>query len=189
VSMDNSIKDLIIPKSDQLNADQLLTGKMIIKITSVNKVQGDAQPLVVHYEGENGRPFKPCKTARRQIALCWGETLSDYIGKSLELYTEPSVRWAGKEVGGIRICGASDIAGSALKQVLSESKGSKKEYMVRKIEIAAPIDHAASLKACKTLDDLTAAWDKIPKQQRVQFAAVKDKVKADLSNPLGDMIG
>jgi len=45
------------------------------------------------------------------------------------------------------------------------------------------------LKACKTLDDLTAAWDKIPKQQRVQFAAVKDKVKADLSNPLGDMIG
>ena len=186
MSMKNSIKDLIIPKSDQLNADQLLTGKMVIKITAVKKVS-DAQPLIIHYEGEDGRPFKPCKTARRQIAICWGETLSDYVGKSLELYNEPTVRWAGKEVGGIRICGASDISGSAQKQVLSEARQLRKEYMVRNLGASEkPTDHAASIRACKTLDELVAAWNAIPKEQMAKYVAVKDEIKAALSN---DMIG
>ena len=61
--MNATVEDLratIVPKSDQLNAEQLLSGPMTIRVTEVRVSDSAEQPVVVHYEGDDGRPYKPC---------------------------------------------------------------------------------------------------------------------------------
>ena len=57
----------IAPKSNQLNADDLIGGRSItIKITKVSGVAGE-QPICINYEGDNGKPYYPCKSMRRVL--------------------------------------------------------------------------------------------------------------------------
>lgn len=90
-------------KSDQLNADDLIVGHKTIKITDVEIDPNAEQRFIVHYEGEDGRPWKPALTVARQLARLLGDSESKWIGHHVELYRDESVKWAGEEVGGIRI--------------------------------------------------------------------------------------
>lgn len=100
----------IVPKSDQLNADDLIGGiKKIIKITGVNIAMGE-QPVSIHYEGDNGKPWKPCKSMRRVLVHAWGDNPDSYIGRYVELYTDIKVKFGGHEVGGLRISRMSHIS-------------------------------------------------------------------------------
>lgn len=62
----------IEPNSDQLNADDLLTGPRTITITDVKVREGSDQPVSVFYEGDNGKPYKPGKSMRRLMIAVWG---------------------------------------------------------------------------------------------------------------------
>ena len=99
---------VIQPRSDQMNSDDLVAGPKTIRITGVDIKAGE-QPISVHYEGDNGKPWKPCKTTARLMVAAWGPDASQYKGRSLTLYRDPSVKWAGLEVGGIRISHMSHI--------------------------------------------------------------------------------
>jgi len=57
-------------KSDQLNADDLIGNSRTIKIKGVKVIAGD-QPVVISYEGDEGKPWKPCKGMRRIMAGLW----------------------------------------------------------------------------------------------------------------------
>ena len=48
----------IVPKSDQLNSDDLIGRNLTIKVTQVSILAGD-QPVAVHYEGDEGKPYTP----------------------------------------------------------------------------------------------------------------------------------
>lgn len=128
--MTNDMKQAIIPKSDQLNADDLLTGPITIKITGVTVRGGQEQPVSINYEGDNGKPYKPCKSMCRCMVAVWGPDSSAYVGKSMTLYCDPKVKWAGMEVGGLRISHMSDI-GSAMTMALTTTKGSRKPFTVK----------------------------------------------------------
>ena len=93
----------IVAKSDQTNADDLIGGPITIKINAVKVTPGADQPVVINYENDNGKPWKPCKGMCRVLVAIWGKNAEDYIGKSLTLFREPTVKWAGKEAGGIQI--------------------------------------------------------------------------------------
>lgn len=132
--MNFDITNSIQAKSDQLNADDLITAPRTIKISDIT--QGNAEnPVIVHYEGDNGRPFKPCKTVLRIIGAGWGNMTGEWVSKSLVLYCDPTVVYAGKEVGGIRIQAMSDIS-KRLKISLSKTRGKKIEHI---IDILAPV--------------------------------------------------
>lgn len=119
----------IQPKSDQLNADDLIGGNRIIHIRDVRVSDAPDQPASVFYEGDNGKPWKPCKTMRKLMAHCWGLDESLFIGRSLELYRDESVTWAGEAVGGIRIKAMSHI--NERKRVsLQLSKNKKMPFSV-----------------------------------------------------------
>lgn len=126
----NDMSKAIIPKSDQLNADDLIAGPMTIKITEVTIRGGQEQPVSIHFEGDNGKPWKPCKSMSRVLVANWGADAKKYIGRSLSLYREPTVKWAGMEVGGIRISHMSDID-SAMTMALTATKGSRKPFTVK----------------------------------------------------------
>lgn len=121
---------IIQPKSDQINADDLLSGPRTIKITNVDVNPGVEQPCTVHYEGENGRPFKPCKSMARVMVLVWGADSKQYAGKSMTLYHDPEVKWGGMKVGGIRISHMSDMKSNA-PLMLTVTRGKKAPYSVK----------------------------------------------------------
>jgi len=118
-------------KSDQLNADDLIGGPITIKITKVSVVDGDK--AVLNYEGDNGRPYKPCKTMCRIMTSAWGTDGDSYIGQRLTLYRDPTVIWGGKEVGGIRISHMSGID-TAMSMSLTATRGKKAAYIVEPLE-------------------------------------------------------
>jgi hypothetical protein len=117
----------IVAKSDQLNADDLIGGDKVITITDVRQGSTVEQPVKIFYEG--GQPWLPCKTMRRVLVSAWGPDAAQYIGRSLQLYRDPSVKWAGKDVGGIRIRAMSDIK-NPMVMALTVTRGAKKPFQV-----------------------------------------------------------
>lgn len=100
----------IIPKSDQLNADDLISGSKTIKIRDVKAGADETQPVSIYFHGDNNKPFKPCKSMRRVLVQLWGADGLQFIGKRITLFRDDTVKWAGVEIGGIRISHASHIA-------------------------------------------------------------------------------
>lgn len=96
-------------KVDQLTADELLAGPRKILITKVTGNDSPEQPVSIHFEGDNGKPFKPCKTMRRVLMHMWGRDASQFVGRSLVLYRDDTVKFGGLQVGGVRISQASHI--------------------------------------------------------------------------------
>jgi len=106
-----SFAKTLAPKSDQLNADDLLGGAIDITITAVKVDLRDKenQPTWISYQGDNGKPYKPCKQMRHVIFRVWGDDEKTFVGKSMRLYRDDSVTMKGEVVGGIRISHMSHI--------------------------------------------------------------------------------
>ncbi len=119
----------IIAKSDQLNADDLIGKSVTIKITKVSAVAGE-QPIAIHFEGDNGKPFMPCKTIRRLLVGVWGADASLYPGRSLTLYRDETVTFGGMAVGGIRVSHMSHID-KPMTMILTATKKTKKPFTVQ----------------------------------------------------------
>jgi hypothetical protein len=127
----NEIVDMsrfVEAKSDQLNSDDLIGAPRTITITSVSGCDGD-QPIAIHYEGDGGKPFKPCKTIRRVMLAIWGRYASEYVGRSMTIYRDDSVTFGGLNVGGIRISHMSDLDKETVVVVM-KSKGKKAGFKV-----------------------------------------------------------
>lgn len=145
----NDMAAAIVPKSDQLNADDLISGPISITITGTSVRPGTEQPVAIAFSGDNGKPWKPCKSMSRVLVTAWGPDSSKYVGKSLTLYRDPKVTWGGMEVGGIRISHMSDI-GQPLTMALTAAKQSRRPYTVKPLTV----DRKSSLDAPKAkLDD------------------------------------
>lgn len=132
--MNDSLADTITPKSDQLNADDLLTSPMTVTIKSVSRGSPD-QPIICELV-EFDRPYKPCKSMRRVMIATWGDKGSDWVGQRVTLYNDPSVKFGGVEVGGIRISHISGIE-QPTKFNLTTTRGKRGAYHVEPIQIAA----------------------------------------------------
>jgi len=126
----NDMSSVIIPKSDQINADDLIAGPLTITITEVEIRPGTEQPVTIRYVGDNGKPWRPCKSMSRVLVAAWGPDASKYAGRAVKLYRDPSVKWAGMEVGGIRISEMSDID-KPMVLALTETKKTRKPYTVK----------------------------------------------------------
>lgn len=122
------ISKTIVSKSDQLNADDLIGGAIKVQVKKVTKGPAD-QPVIIHISG-GYQPFKPSKTARRVLASQWGTETDEWLGRWMELYRDESVKWAGEEVGGIRVSGLSHIDKAATLS-LATSRGKKANQRVR----------------------------------------------------------
>ena len=173
----SDMKPVIEPKSDQLNADDLIAGEITVTISKVSIRGGPEQPVAVHFEGDNGKPYKPCKSMCRVMVHAWGPDSSKYIGRSMTLYCDPKVKWAGMEVGGIRISHMSHID-DKLTMALTASKGKRQPYTVQPLTVT---DYASQIAAAATLDELTAVWKNIPRDDKERYTGAKDKRKAELS--------
>lgn len=132
--MGDDITPFIQAKSDQLNADDIIGGPITARITNVRVTGGDQQPVTVELDGGH-KPWKPCKTTMRVLAALWGPRAGEWVGRSVRLYRDPTVRYGGVEVGGIRISGMSHIDKPKVL-TLSSSKKTKTEYRIEVLKDA-----------------------------------------------------
>ena len=129
----NDLSQTIAPKSDQLNADDLIAGPRTIRITKVSVDVGGEQPVALNFDGDNGKPFRPCKSMRRVLVALWGADGGKYAGRSMTLYRDENVQFGGLAVGGIRISHMSDIDAEKTL-VLTATKKSRKPFTVRRLD-------------------------------------------------------
>jgi hypothetical protein len=175
----NDMAQTIVPKSDQLNADDLIAGPRTITVTGVSIKAGGEQPISIHYEGDEGKPYKACKSMCRVMVTAWGADSKKYVGRSMTLYRDPTVKWGGMEVGGIRISHMSDID-SKITMALTMTRASKKPYTVRPLEAGASKTAAPK----EPVDDLTAS--KVPSPVETSSAAAAiDPDEAELLKEVG----
>ncbi len=126
----------IEPRSDQVNADDLLTGPRTVTIERVT-VGAAEQPWDFHLVEIPGRVYRPSKSMLRVIIAAWGSDSEVCAGRRLTLYREPSIRFGKDEVGGIRISHMSHIAGP-LKLALTVSRGKRDPFTVQPLADTAP---------------------------------------------------
>jgi hypothetical protein len=172
------------PKSDQQNYDDYIAGPKTVTVSEVRKGSAE-QPVEIHLAEFPGRPYKPGKSMRRVLVTCWGAEASNYVGRKLTLYGDPTIKFGAEAVGGIRIAALSHIP-EAKSISLTVTRGKRAPFVVQPLTADATA-HLAAFKAATTLDDLQAAW-KAAQAAGVTglpgVLAAKDARKAELSEPV-----
>jgi hypothetical protein len=163
----SDLSDTILAKSDQLVADDLLSGPRTIRIAGVDADPAAEQPVTIHIDGDDAKPWRPSKSMRRVLVHAWGPDGAAYVGRSVTLYRDPAVTWGGAAVGGIRIAAMSHIE-RPITLALAESRKSRKPFTVQPLAVQPAEDKAARL-----ADDLVARFDEVANAAEL-FAVVDD---------------
>lgn len=153
------LTETIAPKSDQLDAvDLQVSGPRTFTVESVSKGNRE-QPVNIRLAGLD-RVWRPSKSMRRVLVSGWGPDGSKYAGKRLTLFCDEKVKYAGEEVGGIRISHMSDLVSSPLKTVLIMSRGKSAVYTVQRLD-----DAPAAPRVNVTADMIAACTDEATLRQ------------------------
>lgn len=173
------------PKSDQQNYDDYIAGPRVVTVERVNVVSGD-QPVELHLAEYPGRPFKPGKSMRRVLIAAWGSDAAKYVGRRLRLYGDPTVRFGGQEVGGIRISHLSHIPGPA-RVNLTVTRGKREPFEVLPLDIPAPDGWKDDVAGCESLEDLTEFYEMATASGwwSAEVAAACTARKAEIQNAAG----
>lgn len=159
------MRESIVPKSDQMNAEDLLVGPRTFTIADVRPGATNEQPVKVFLaEFAQGRPWTPSKTMRRLLVFAWGPDSDAYLGKRITLYRDPEVKFGGQEVGGIKISHMSGIP-KKLTVKLTETKGRRAPHVVEPLPDSAPVEPPSPM------DQLVWAMNaaKIPADDRLSY--------------------
>lgn len=136
----NDMSSVIVPKSDQINAEDFLAGPRTFTIEGVAISPGTEQPVQIKLVGED-RVWRPCKSMSRVLVSAWGPDANVYRGRAITLYRDPKVKWGGMEIGGIRVSHMSHIEREMLLQ-LTATKGKRAPHIVKVLE--APVQEDAA---------------------------------------------
>ena len=125
-----SLRDTIAPKSDQINYDDVAKAPMTVTVETLR--QGAAEQPVDIVLKETDRVYRPCKSMRRVLIAAWGDKGKDWIGQRMTLYGDPTVKFGGVEVGGIRISHVSGIT-EPLSLKLTTTRAKRAGFTVQPI--------------------------------------------------------
>ncbi|WP_066041958.1 hypothetical protein [Herbiconiux solani] len=173
-----NLTESIVPKSDQLNADDLIAGPVTVTIVEVRKGTPEQPVSVFTEEFGNGRPYKPSKSMRRVLVTAWGAETDAYAGRKLTLFRNPKIKFGGEEVGGIQISHMSHI-GDTLSVKLTVARGKRAPHEVLPIDTPPP----AALKDESGRDWLTELAD-AAKIDQAAVGALGVEAKAAHADPV-----
>lgn len=136
-----NLRQAMQPRSDQLNADDLIAGPMTFTIAAVTAGTAE-QPVSIHVTDPDfkGRPYKPSKGMIRVLVTGWGvgqdgQQGQHWVGRSLTLYRDPNVRFGPETVGGIKVSHMSNIA-KRLEIALTVRRGRREGHTVEPLVVA-----------------------------------------------------
>lgn len=159
--MSFDISETLAPKSDQLDAVDLLGGPQTFTITNVSKGNAE-QPVQVHL-AEFPRVWRPGKSMRRVLASCWGTDASTWVGRRVTLYCDETVTFGNDVTGGTRISHLSHIDG-VKKIPLLVKRGKSAMFRVQPLPDAPPVDPNTA-----RIAELTEEWHTANPDRKVQI--------------------
>jgi len=185
MSEDVDIRAATKPKSDQLNYENFISGPQTFTVAKVTPGDRD-HPVFVHMVECPATPYKPSKGMLKCLAspAGWGDKSSQWVGKAITLYGDPTVIYGGVEVGGIKV-GALEGIQSDYETLISARRGVRKPHMIGKLSVAY-------YDAQKFADNLTAwlaliAEGKATPEKIIarveQSGKLTDEQKAQIVNP------
>lgn len=158
----------ITPKSDQINAEDLLTGPRTVTVEKVTAGSAE-QPFDFHLVELPGRPYRPSKSMRRVIVNAWGADAAAYPGKRLTLYRDPEVTFGRDKVGGIKISHLSGIE-KPISLALTVTRGKRAMHKVDPLPDVPVVD----VGSIKDEAELRALWNARPDLQDAIKARVNE---------------
>ena len=187
-----NIREFVKIKSDRLNYEDFIMGPKEFTISRLAKKVDQGTPrLLIFFEGFESTPYWPSKGMIKCLSNPegWGESpFSEWIGRRITLFGEPTVVYAGKEMGGIQISHISHIK-SAFTTKITLRRGLRIDFT---IEPLAELQQ--SMYPADQFDGNLAAWraaiaaKKMTAEQVIQRAEAKGKLtneqKAAISAPI-----
>lgn len=171
--------------SDRLNAEDLVAGPMTITIKDVRVIQGEkgASKLILDIH-EHEHPWHTCKSVTRTILAMWPDEPSDWIGRQMVLYRDPTVVFKNDPLGGIRIQAASNLA-SEFTIKLTEHQKKRITRTVKPLKAAETKQPSVAdrvAKAIKAYESCTdqAAFEKIDGLMENLYSVCDEKQEAEL---------
>jgi len=122
---EEQVKAAIVPRSDQLNADDLIGGPATVTITGAREGSNKEQPIEILL-AEFDRPWRPCKTMLRIISTAYTVEAVKWVGHQLILYRDPEVTFGPLKVGGIRISHMTGLENNQAKTFCVTASRTKK---------------------------------------------------------------
>lgn len=192
MTTDLDLTESLAPKSDQLDAIDLVSGPRTFTIERVTRHNSE-QPFNFHL-AEFPRVWRPGKSMRRVIAAAWGTDGNKYAGQRVTLYCDPSVQFGGDLVGGTRISHMSGLK-EPLKVPLLVKRGKSAMFTVQPLpETPAPTagpvkasnQDLAAIKAKADADGSTNTLEYVAQILGRDIASSADITAADARTILGD---
>jgi hypothetical protein len=119
------------PKSDQLNADDFLTGPRDVRIASVDVDNTRDKKVWIYIEGEPKKPWKPSVTYLRVVSVIWSTpNAALWIGRELTLYRDPEIHFGPEKVGGIAVSHMDGIERPTAVSV-TKTRGKKQTIIIK----------------------------------------------------------
>jgi hypothetical protein len=145
------ITETTAPRSDQQNFDDYAAGPRTVTVSEVRPGTAE-QPVEIHLVEYPGRPYKPSKSMRRVLVAAWGPDSTVYAGRRMTLIGDPTVRFGGAVVGGIKLAALSHID-KRLSLSLTVTKGKRAPHVVD------PLPDAPAAPAALTFADVADITD------------------------------
>ncbi len=165
------------PRSDQQNFDDYVAGPKVVTVAEVTPGTAE-QPAEVHLVEFPGRPYKPSKSMRRVLVAAWGPDTTTYTGRRLKLMGDPTVKFGGNVVGGIKIAALSHIE-KPVKVQLTVTRGKRAPHVVEVLSEAStqqqplPEPTAEQVAASTDQDELRTWWKSSSPERKKQ---IEDRV-------------
>lgn len=174
----------IVPRSDQLNAEDLLAGPRTVTITGVKR--GSAEQPVDVYLAEFDRPYKPSKTCRRILVAAWGADAAKYVGRQMTIYRDPSVKFGGLDVGGIRISHMSHID-KRLTVALMVTRGKRAPYVVEPLVLTGKKDEQPVPQAVDFVEEICSPATSLSRLRQISAELSRHQLTGVIvTNETGD---
>lgn len=161
------------PRSDQQNFDDYAAGPRTVTVSEV-RAGSVEQPVEIHLAEYPGRPYKPSKSMRRVLVAAWGPQAQVYVGRRLMLVGDPTVKFGGSTVGGIKIAALSHIE-KRLTVSLTVTKGKRAPHHVDPLPDLPPVE----------IDPTQARIDALIAEYDGADADRQDAIKAEVTNLRG----
>ena len=129
------ITETLAPKSDQMDAEDLIGGERTFTVESVNRGSVE-QPVEIRL-AEFPRCFRPSKTVRRILAAVWGTDATAWTGRRMTLFRDATVMFGNDAVGGIRVSALSHID-KPITLALMAKRGKRASFTVQPLPDVPP---------------------------------------------------
>lgn len=126
--------------SNQLNAVDIQGVEPVITVESVKMTTEAGKNVVwIYYQGCNNRPWRVSVGMVRILMAGWGKETDNWIRKSVKLFCNPTVKYAGKEVGGIQVKAMSDINTNGMVATIALNRQQRQPYPVEYLDMKRPL--------------------------------------------------